>query len=164
MQNNLPNYHQFPDYADSIGFFGADDVIPESDAHRLTRDDVLPDFGRHGIVGFGCYGGVMGSLTGEQVPQIMAEYDGTDEVGNTGYVRTKHFEMAPDDYEYVRINGIPAMGTLALADDGEVYQWESNPEGIGGFFKKLFKKARKKVRKFGRRIAKGAKRIAKKFI
>ena len=155
-----PNFYQFPDYADSIGFFGADDVLPENEIGRLTRDDVLPDFAKHGILGFGAYSGIMGTLTGEQVPTVMAEYDGTDEIGNTGYVRTKHFEMAPDDYTFAKINGVPPMGALALADDGEVYQWAANPEGIGGFFKKLFKKAKKKVRK----LAKKAKKFVKKIV
>lgn len=164
MQNQLPSYYNFPDYSDSIGFFGAADELPESAMPRLVKDDLIPDFARHGIIGFGAYGGVMGSMTGAQTPQIMAEYDESDTVGDTGYVRTKHFELAPDDYAFVKINGVPPMGALALADDGEVYQWESNPEGIGGFFKKLFKKARKKIRKVGGKIFRGAKKLAKKFI
>jgi hypothetical protein len=161
---NCPNFYNFPDYSDSMGFFGEADNVPQSAVPRLVKDDIIPDFARHGIVGFGAYGGIMGSMTGAQTPQIMAEYDESDTIGNTGYVRTKHFELAPDDYQFVKINGIPPMGALALADDGEVYQWESNPEGIGGFFKKLFRKAKKKIGGAIRRVAKGAKKLVKKFV
>jgi len=159
-QNNLPNFYNFPDQAEAVGFFGSSDLVPENQIHRLISDDVLPDFSRHGIVGFGAYSGVMGSMTGAQLPQIMAEYDESDTVGNTGLVRTKHFEMAPDDYQYVKINGVPMSGTLAMADDGEIYQWAANPEGIGGFFKKMFKKAKRGIKKLGRR----AKKLVKKFV
>jgi hypothetical protein len=160
MQVQNPNYHQFPDYADVLGFFGdvgGDKMPTERD---LYRDEILPDFSRHGIVGYGAYSGIMGTIGGDEVPSIMAEYDSSDELGNTGFVRTKHFELAPDDYAYIRQYGIPRMGALALADDGEFYQWEANPEGIGGFFKKLFKKAKKAVKK----IAKGARKLTKKFV
>lgn len=160
MQTQNPTFHQFPDYADVLGFFGdvsADNSPSERD---LYRDDVLPDFARHGIVGYGAYAGIMGTMGGDEVPRIMAEYDRSDEIGNTGFVRTKHFELAPDDYAYIQQYGIPRMGALALADDGEFYQWQSNPEGVGGFFKKLFKKAKKAVGK----VAKRVKRRVKKFV
>jgi hypothetical protein len=161
MQNQKdPNYHDFYDYSQTLGFLGEVDTIPQNQAHMLGSDDVLPDFARHGIVGFGAYSGMMGCLTGAQVPNIMAEYDDTDTVGNTGLVRTKHFELAPDDYEYVRVNGYPRIGTLALADDGEIYDYAGNPDGLGGFFKKLIKKAKKGVR----RLAKGVKKRIKKFV
>jgi hypothetical protein len=167
MNTQLPNYYQFPDQAEAVGLFGADDIVADKDLPRLHRDDYLPDFARHGIVGFGAYGGVMGSMTGAQLPQIMAEYDQSDEIGDTGFVRTKHFELAPDDYQYVKINGTVPHGALALADDGEVYQWAANPEGIGGFFKKLFRRAKKGFKRIGRgirRVARGAKRLVKKFV
>lgn len=157
MNTQNPSYHDFYDYGEQMGLFGEADTISPS---AVGSDQILPDFATHGIVGFGCYGDVMGSITGEQCPRIMAEYDGTDEIGDTGLVRTKHFEMAPDDYAKAMINGVPDIGALALADDGEVYQWVGNPDGLGGFFKKLFKKARKKIRK----VAKRVKGIAKKFV
>lgn len=149
----LPRFEDFADYSDSIGFFG--EAIDENDPihmRRILREDVLPSFDRVGLLGFGCYSGMMGSLTGEQLPHIMAEYDGTDEIGNTGLVRTKHFELSPDDYAVVQSHGVPMVGALALADDGEVYRWTANPDGLGGFFKKLFKKARKAIKKVAGKV------------
>jgi hypothetical protein len=149
-----PNYNQFPDYADVMGFFGNSGEATTE--RNLYRDEILPDFARHGIVGFGVYSGLMGTICGDQVPHVMAEYDSSDELGNTGFVRTKHFELAPDDFAYIRQYGTPRHGALALADDGEFYQWEQSPQGIGGLFKKLFKKVKKGVKKL--------KKITKKFV
>lgn len=156
MKNETPNYHDFYDYGRAMGFLGEDTINPAA----MKNEEILPDFSKSGIVGFGAYGDIMGSVTGEQVPNIMAEYDSTDMLGDTGLVRTKHFELAPDDYAHVLTRGVPAVGTLALADDGEVYQWVGNPDGLGGFFKKLIKKAKKKIKSVSKRV----KGIAKKFV
>ncbi len=163
LNTRRPQFSDFADYTEQSGYFGDDPVVDENNQQhmaRLQRDDVLPDFSVHGIVGFGCYAGGLGITQGDKVPHIMMEADDTDELGNTGLVRTKHFEMAPDDYMHLQQHGSPAVGTLALADDGEVYEWQGNYEGLGGFFKKLFKKARKKIRGAAKRI----KKCVKKFI
>lgn len=156
-----PVFYDFIDYSPQMGFFGATEPVAES---ALKSDNVLADFSRSGIVGYGCYAGLMGSTPGNLTPRIMAEYDETDTIGNTGLVRTKAFEMAPDDYQFVKVNGVPMQGALALSDDGEFYQWQADPDGMGGFFKKLFRKARKKIGGAIKRVARRAKKIAKKFV
>lgn len=149
--NRMPNFYDFEDH--SMGFLGADDIAPD-DPRELARACAhkLADFQQHGILGYGCYADVMGQTSGEQVPYIMAEYDEDDTMGNTGLVMTKAFEMTPDDYAYSVANGCPAMGALALADDGTVYEWAPNPDGMGGFFKKLFKKVGSGIRKVAKKV------------
>jgi len=158
---NGPRFEDFADYGDSIGFYG--EPIDDNDPiamRRILRDDVLAPFDRVGLIGFGAYADMMGVTPGDECPHIMAEYDESDEIGDTGLVRTKHFELSPDDYAVMQQHGVPMIGALALADDGEVYRWTANPDGMGGFFKKLFKKARKGIKK----IARKAKGIAKRII
>jgi len=160
-----PNFHDFFDYSDQSGLFGdAGDLVDESNpAHmkRLQDDNVLADFARDGIIGFGCYSGLMGIIQGDQTPDIMFEVDGTDEIGDTGLVATKHFELAPDDFAHLQKTGVVPMGTMALADDGEVYEWEPNVNGLGGFFKKMFRKVKKRVKKVRRKIKKKIKKFMK---
>lgn len=166
MYGQSPNFYDFPDQSQRLGLFGAADIVDErspQQMNRLNDNRILADFQTEGILGFGCYSGIMGQTTGDQMPYLMAEYDDTDEIGDTGFVRTKHFEMSPDDYYTTMKQGQPRPGVLALADDGEVYQWVGNPDGLGGFFKKLFKKIKKGFRKITGGIRKGLKFIGKKI-
>jgi hypothetical protein len=161
-----PSYFDFQDYS---GFLGADEEIapnPVSGRYRLGPD-VLPDFQMYGMIGFGMYNEEMGYCSGAAVPHIMAEVDDSDLIGDTGLVRTKHFELDPADYAHVIKHGTPRVGALAMADDGEVYTWQPNPDGIGGLFRKLARRVKKRVKRVGRRIKKRAKGIArrvKKFV
>jgi hypothetical protein len=170
MTQNAPSYHDFEDQSDRLGLFGAADVVDDQNAEAmraLQMDRRLADFQTEGILGFGCYSGIMGQITGDQTPYIMAEYDESDMLGDTGLVRTKHFELAPDDYAVLQRQGVPNVGTLALSDDGEVYQWQSNPDGIGGFFKRLARRIKKGIRRVRKGIRKGLRwvgRKVKKFI
>jgi hypothetical protein len=154
-----PHYNQFMDYAGAFGLTQEDHMPMDA----LQRDDVLPDFAAYGIIGFGAYSPVMGCMTGAQLPRVMAEYDDTDEFGNTGLVLTKHFEMTPADYADVQRYGQPKTGALALASDGEIYEWQSNPEGLGGFFKKLIRKAKKGIRHIAKRVKKRIKKFVKRL-
>jgi hypothetical protein len=159
-----PNFHDFEDYSMTSGMFGAADLVDDSPAAMPSVASTIADFQQHGIAGFGCYGDVMGSTPGNQVPMIMAEYDQDDDeaMGNTGYVRTKHFEMTPDDYQYSIQNGVPKVGALALGDDGSVYQWQTDPAvGFSGFFKKLFKRGRKALRRVKGALMKPMKKLFK---
>jgi hypothetical protein len=161
-----PSYSDFYDYTEQSGLFGEDEIVDESNPQHmaaLQSDEVLPDFSRSGIVGFGCYSGLMGVINGDQTPYIMAEYDDTDEIGDTGLVRTKHFEMDPADIAHIQQYGVPQMGALALADDGEIYEYVQSPDGLGGFFKKLFRKAKKAVRRVRKRIKKGVRKLGKRI-
>lgn len=152
-----PSIYDFHDYSDQIGGFGS---VPMVGGRPRLSPDILPDFQQYGIAGFGCYNDVMGYTTGDALPHIMAEVDETDTIGNTGLVRTKHFEMDPADYAHMLKTGTPKIGALALADDGEVYVWQPNYDGLGGFFKKLARRVKKRVKKIGKRVKKFAKRIA----
>ena len=132
-----PHFNQFPDVEEDreFGFFGEADE---------TSGPL--DFQKYGLLGFGAYHETYGVLTGDQTPYVMAEYDESDLVAGP-YVRTKAMEIDPAEMGYVRQYGVPRIGALALADDGDVYQWTQDPVSGLGFFKKLFKKARKFVRK-----------------
>lgn len=160
-----PNYHSFYDYSDQVQGFG--EVPIRSGRPQLQQ---LPDFEMYGIAGFGCYNGEMGYLTGDQVPNVMAEVDASDTIGNTGLVRTKHFELDPDDYAYMVQNGVPRVGAMALADDGDIYTWQPSYDGLGGLFKRLARRVKKRVKKVARgvkrrvkKVGRGIKRFAKRI-
>jgi len=64
--------------------------------------------------------------------------------------------MRPHDYNYIKQNGAPYEGMLALGDNMEVYTYD----GSLGFFKKLFRKIKKGTKK----AIKKAKQLAKKLL
>ncbi|NIR14795.1 MAG: hypothetical protein GWN86_12955, partial [Desulfobacterales bacterium] len=68
--------------------------------------------------------------------------------------------MDPKELAYVYQTGAPRLGAVALADDGDIYQWTESP-GYGGFFKKLFKKAKKAVKKVVKKVKKGVRKVVK---
>lgn len=98
-----------------------------------------------------------GVIDGAQLNGMAAEVDANDDWGG-GYARTPMIELALDDYAYVNEHGVPYDGMLGLGDTGEVYAYD----GLGGFFKKLFKRAKRGVRRVARRIKKGVKKVLKK--
>lgn len=158
--NTQPNYFDFHDQGDRFGFFGEDITDPRSGRARISPE-VLPDFGMHGIAGFGAYVDDMGYMSGAALPHITAEVDDSDLIGDTGLVRTKHFELDPDEYAYMLKSGCPRIGALALSDDGEIYTWQPNPDGLGGLFKRLARRVKKRVKRVGRRIKRRAKSIGR---
>jgi hypothetical protein len=155
-----PNYNSFPDYSDQIDGFGSVPI----DASGTPNYRAIPDFQMYGIAGFGMYNEEMGYTTGDNVPHITAEVDQDDMIGNTGLVRTKHFEMDPDDYGHMIKNGVPRIGAMALADDGDIYAWQPGYQGLGGFFKRLAKRVKRRVKKVAKGIARGVKRRVKRRI
>jgi hypothetical protein len=155
-----PNYYDFPDYTDYVQGVGLGEVPTNPRTNQpIINANTLPDFEMYGIAGFGCYNGEMGYTTGDQMPHIMAEVDNTDLIGNTGLVRTKHFEMDPDDYAYMIKTGVPRLGAMALADDGDIYTWQPGYDGLGGLFKRLARRVKKAVKRVGKRIKKGVRRV-----
>lgn len=149
------NYDQeFPDYGlERYGFAGTDNAEPV-------------DWADEGLLGFGAYQ-YYGLIDGSR--SMLMEYDEDDEIETaTGpLVRTKMLEMSPTDIDYVRQYGCPRPQSVALADDGEVYQWVPGTVdgGLGrGFFRKIFRRVKKRVRKGVRRMARRLKRRAKALI
>lgn len=119
-------------------------------------DEEIANWNEYGLAKFGAYAGQMGLIDGDQLGFLM-EYDEEDEIEGYGLVRTKMLEICPREMARIRRTGRPRPRMVALADDGDVYQWDD----LGGFFKKLFKKAKKGVKKIGKGIAKGAKALHK---
>lgn len=82
--------------------------------------------------------GDVASCVGLDGTGFLAEYDDDDMIGDTGYVRMKNFHLAPEDFGYVEYYGEPYDGMQALADDGDVYEYQSTE--MGSLWKKILKK------------------------
>jgi len=120
-----------------------------------TEDSQEPaDWRRYVLKDFGIYSHDLGIMSGEG-RCLSAEVDYFRAPNGQLVARTPMLELAPNDYEFMSKNYFPYHGMLALGDEGDVYRWD----GLGGFFKKLFKKARGLVRK----VASGAKKLLKKI-
>lgn len=74
-----------------------------------------------------------------------------------GLARTPMVELAPADYAYLQNNGRAYDGMMGLGDDGETYVYD----GLGGFFKRLFRKIKKVVKKVKKKIRGGISKIVK---
>lgn len=150
----------FPDYGlENYGLASVDNLEPE-------------DWSSVGLLGFGAQlDRPFGMIDGENLGLAM-EYDEDDFVGfsrGEPLVRTKMLEICPREIAHIKRTGRPRLGTVAMADDGDIYQWTEIP-GYGGFFKKLRKKFRKVtgkiikgVKKVGKGISKRAKKLIKKL-
>jgi len=149
---------------------GGDEMTNEFQDYDLTRygfagsdpESGIADWDSVGLFGFGAYEPVYGMI-GET--NLMAETDESDTVGGTGLVRSKMLEMSPKDYFQIKMFGVPSRGALALGDDGDVYQWTGGDQytGLGGFFKKLFKRVASRVKKVFKKIGSVARKIIKKI-
>ena len=136
----------------------------------LAGTDEPINWNQYGLLGFGAFAGTMGVI---DAPQLLMEYDDSDTVlGADGapYVRTKMLEMSPTDWKWIAAIGKPRLNSVALADDGSIYQWQE-PVGLGwGFFKKIMDVGKKLVggvvkgaMKIGGKILKGAKALIAKL-
>ncbi len=137
----------FQDYGlENFGLASVDNTEPQ-------------DWSRMGLLGFGAQlDRPLGMIDGENLGLAM-EYDEDDFVGYSGgspLVRTKMLEMCPREIAHIKRTGRPRLGTVAMSDDGDIYQWTEVP-GYGGFFKKL----RRKFRKVAGKIVKGVKKVGK---
>jgi hypothetical protein len=87
---------------------------------------------------------------------LAAEVD-VDIVDGTPIARTPLLSISPQDARYIRVMGEPKHGTIALGDDGSIYEYDGT---IGaGFFKRLFRRVKKGFRK----LVKGIKGVIKKL-
>ena len=149
---------------------------------QITKSDLL-DYGlgaysgdstsplnwnEYGLLEFGAYAGQMGIIDGDDTGLLM-DFDGDDIVDDLhpdyrglGLVRNKMLEVAPVDYELIRRYGAPRLGSVALGDDGDVYQYVKDPE-LGGFFKKIFSKVGGAIKKGVRWVGSKAKQLISKL-
>jgi hypothetical protein len=127
----------------SYGFFGEqDDGVP------------LQEWETVGLTGFG----YLSSKMGDMETNIPVEVGPDQTMFYSGLARTPMIELSPEDYRYLQLNrGQPYEGMMGLGDDGEAYVYD----GLGGFFKRLFRKIKRKVKKVARRIKKGIRRVKK---
>lgn len=131
-----------------FGFSGIGIDLPSNVTPLYNWNDAGP------IRGFGAYANTMGLIA--DASGFLAEYDDTDEIA-PGVVRTKMLEFAPQDWAEIARTGQPRIGAVALADDGDVYQY------MGSFFKKLFSKIKTGIKKVAKKIGSVAKKIISKL-
>lgn len=106
--------------------------------------------------------GMYGIIDGANLGGLSAEVDGSDIWGYSDsgapLVRTPMIELSLSDYNFVQKNGRPYDGMLGLGDTGDVYQYD----GLGGFFKKIFKRVKGAISKVRKKIRGGIKKLLKK--
>lgn len=137
LQGGIEVQHQFRDYG--LGAYTSD------------SSHVPLDWAKYGVKGFGAYASQMGIIDGEATDLLM-EHDDDDMIHyqGIGLVRTKMMELSPVDWELVRRYGAPRMGSVALGDDGSIYQYQRmSPGSQLGFFKKIFSAVKKGVKWVG---------------
>jgi hypothetical protein len=137
----------FMDYGlDTVGMARTDGSIPE-------------DWSTHGLHGFGAFIDEPVPLINNDHLGLMMEYTPDDYVGyamdGQPLVRTKMLEMDPVDILHTWRAGAPRLGSVAMADDGDIYQWQETP--MGGFFSKIWSG----VKSVGKKIAGGVKKAVK---
>jgi hypothetical protein len=135
------------------GLLGSSDQYywDERPLHAPGGENPLP-FDVYGLAGFGSYADTMGYVGDGR--GYLIEVDEDNAVGG-GYVRTPLLEMAPGPYELLNRHNIVLDGTMALGDDGSVYEYD----GLNGFFKKVWGKIKGGVKKVGRKIIGGVQKV-----
>lgn len=125
----------------SYGFFGEqDDGVP------------LQEWETVGLTGFGYLTSNMGDM-GTDIP---VEVGPDQTMFYSGLARTPMIELSPEDYRHMYLNqGRPYDGMMGLGDDGETYVYD----GLGGFFKRLFRKIKRGVKKVARRVKRGIRKV-----
>ncbi|MDD3380010.1 MAG: hypothetical protein PHD68_02180 [Rugosibacter sp.] len=148
MYGNIPSSWQRPpwrtygygeDY--SYGILGeVNDGIP------------LQEWSSVGLSDWGYLSPQMGMLGGGDIP---VEVGPDQTMFYNGLARTPMIELSPEDYGRLRMTGSPYHGMLGLGDDGETYVYD----GLGGFFKRLFRRIKRGVKRIGRGIRRGIKKV-----
>lgn len=149
-----PNIEQWPDYG--FAGLGAD---PEPYAEPQDWETVglgglgyidTPNGRQSAVAAYGI-------IPGEQLNGLCMEVGESEEMA-PGLYRTPMIELALDDYAHVMRTGQPYDGMLGISDVGELYAYD----GLGGFFKRLFRKVRSKVKKVAGRIRSKIRKVLKK--
>ncbi len=122
------------------------------------------DWSTHAALGFGAYLDRPLPMIDNSMLGLVMEYDDSDIVARSPrgepLVRTKMLEMDPREVAYTLRTGAPRQGAVALADDGDIYQWRYTP--FGGFFTKLFSKVKSVAQKVTGGIKKGIRWVGSK--
>jgi len=148
-EDDMACYHGFGEVGRST------DYQWEEYDHPGVDGDPLP-WDVYGLADFGAYVDSMGYVG--HGGGYMVEVDEDNEIGDTGLVGTPMLELQPGPFALFQKHGIVMDGTLALGDDGSVYEYD----GFSGFFKKLIKRAKKFAKKVGKKVLKGAEKMLKK--
>lgn len=129
----------------SYGFFGEDgDGIP------------LQEWETVGLAGFG----YLSPMMGDMATDIPVEVGPDQTMFYSGLARTPMIELSPEDYRYMQASGgRPYEGMMGLGDDGEQYVYD----GLGGFFKRLFRRIKKGVKKIAKKVKRGIRKVRKGF-
>lgn len=140
---NRPPWRTYDGADYSAGFFGEEgDGVP------------LQPWESVGLKDYGYLSPKMGTME----TNIPVEVSDDQTMFYDGLARTPMVELSPQDYQYLSINrGQPYEGMMGLGDDGEVYVYD----GLGGFFKRLFRKVKRRVKKVARKIRRGIRRVRK---
>ena len=133
-----PAWRTYQDY--SGAFFGSQD-----DGQPLQEWETV------GLAGFGYLSNSMGDMGAGNIP---VEVGPDQTMFYSGLARTPMIELSPEDYAYMANNRHAYEGMMGLGDDGEVYVYD----GLGGFFKRLFRKVKRGFKK----VKRGIKRVVKK--
>lgn len=134
-------------WQDLSGFLG----LNESSAEPQPWESV-------GLSGWGYLSPTMGYISGDEIPNLPPVEVVPDSMG---IARTPMLELAPQDYNYMKVVQHPYDGMMALGDDGTVYQYDGS---LGaGFFKRLFRRIKKGVKKIAKKIRKGIRFVISKM-
>lgn len=112
------------------------------------------------LPGFGCALGACGYIGNANALDIeLTTNDLIDR--ERGLYMTPMLAMNPDDLQFVEVAGVPLPGMRAMGDNGFIYEWIEEPiaPGLGGPFKRFFKKVGKGIKKVGSAIKKGYKYV-----
>jgi len=114
------------------------------------------DWQKYMLADFGKYVPTLGYIeSGNLRYPLAAEVDVYEDPEFGEIAISPMLELSPDNYRYVKKWGQPYHGMIGLSDDGEQYYYD----GLGGFFKRLFKKARKKIKAVGQKLKGALKKV-----
>jgi hypothetical protein len=116
-------------------------------------------FGDVGLAGFGHLAGMHGIVDCAKLQKPLMVEVGTDE---SGLVYAPNVELTPNDLNFVKLTGAPYHGMWGLSEEGEPVVWDQTA-GMGGWFRKLFKRVASRVRKIAAKVKNVVKKVIRKI-
>lgn len=116
-------------------------------------------FGDVGLSGFGHLAGEHGIVDCAKLQKPLMVEVGTDD---SGLVYAPNVELTPNDLNFVKLTGAPYHGMWGLSEEGEPVVWDQTA-GMGGWFRKLFKRVASKVRKIAAKVKSVVKKVIRKI-